>query len=84
MKVFVVVSRPQLVGVEFASVKDDALHQALKNRQLHLDVVDRPGAIDRLTSRIESLSSLKSWRLYGFSRVTSTIGDFGSMIALAN
>ena len=48
MEVRVVVALLELAGVEFAAVKDDALHQARKNRQLHLDVVDRPRAIDRL------------------------------------
>ena len=44
----VLVSRLDLAGVEFASVEDEASHQALVGRQLNLDVVNRPRAIDRL------------------------------------
>ena len=44
----VVVSRLDLAGVEFATVEDEALHQALVSRQLHLDVVNRPRPINRL------------------------------------
>ena len=42
------VSRLELAGVELATIKDDPLDQALIRRQLHLDVVNRPRAINRL------------------------------------
>ena len=43
---YIVIARSQLVGVNFAPVKDDPLDQSGKDRQLHFDIVDRAGLID--------------------------------------
>ena len=40
--------RLDLAGIEFAAVEDHPLHQTLVGRQLNLNVVNRPRAIDRL------------------------------------
>ena len=44
----VVVASVQLIGVDLATVKHHALHQAFENRQLHFDVINRAVCIDCL------------------------------------